>query len=94
MSTRHFVVAVTCLITFYIADVAYALKTQAPDITELQVSNPYSMDVEMEVKCDWDHTKQKFKFQKKFQFPSKSVTWVTIPRGSYRCQLWPRVNFF
>jgi len=60
----------------------------------IQISNPYSFDVNAEVKCDWNEEKKTFDFHKEFLFPAESLTKIIIPKAQQSCEIWPHVNLF
>ena len=60
----------------------------------IQISNPYSFNVEVEVKCDWVNEKHEFDFHRKLVFMAGQVTRVEIPKTQRNCELWPYVQLF
>lgn len=59
----------------------------------IKIHNPYSFDVRLEVKCDWNRQISKFDFYRKFVLPGKGAYVLVIPKQHSRCQIWPKVLF-
>jgi hypothetical protein len=72
--------------------VAYSLQPSTSIV--IQISNPYSFQVEAEVKCDWNNEKQAFSYHKHLVFPSDQITKIEIPKTQKLCEIWPKVRFF
>jgi hypothetical protein len=56
----------------------------------LSVSNPYSFNVDMEIKCDW--TGKNYRMYKRMLFKKKQITYLKVPSNLKRCELWPHVE--
>jgi len=57
----------------------------------LEVNNPYSMEVRLEVKCDHDWTLNRFRFHRFISVGANQGTTIAVPNNLKRCQIWPKV---
>ena len=73
----------------------YPRKTTAENnyYLDLQISNPYSLALELEVKCDWQSDRAKYKYYRKVYIPRKTVTNLSFPNHLKTCELWPRIDW-
>lgn len=61
---------------------------------KVDLNNPYNVDVELEVKCDWNDEKKDFDFRRVIVVESKSSTTILFPRYYKHCQIWPSHSWF
>jgi len=61
---------------------------------EITTYNPYSLQVFLEVKCDWDNKNKKYRYIRLFTVPGKSQVVMKVPRIYEKCQIWPKIKFF
>ena len=85
------------VIGFLLGTTAVCLMAAAmspPSELVIQISNPYSFDVDAEVKCDWNEEKKAFEFHQRFVFPANQITKLQIPKAQKSCEIWPHVQLF
>jgi hypothetical protein len=87
------IVALCCLVVLF-SYLMVAHGDNIPSTLNIQISNPYSFDVDAEVKCDWNDEKQEFNFYKRFIFPADQITKIEIPKAKRQCEVWPHVQLF
>lgn len=61
------------------------------EVTNLYVRNPYSMSVDLLVKCDW--TGKYYRFNSTIRIPPKTDNTIFVPMGMKKCEIYPHVNF-
>jgi hypothetical protein len=59
----------------------------------LRVNNPYSMDVQIELKCDWDDSKKEYKIHRMLHIKAKTMPTIVLPRTMRNCEMWPHIEF-
>lgn len=62
--------------------------------TKIIAYNPYSMKVELEVKCDYNSKRGEFTYHRFFVIPKKSNVVIVVPNLLKECQVWPHVIFW
>lgn len=67
-------------------------KKQADDVN-IEVNNPYRLQVELEVKCDWDRDLEDFKYHKFLSIPGKRSIVIKVPSNLRKCQIWPKIRW-
>lgn len=58
---------------------------------DLRISNPYSLALNLEVKCDWQSDSNKYKYYRVINIPRKTITTLTFPNQLRSCELWPKI---
>lgn len=61
------------------------------DVVVIQAANPYSFDVRLEVKCDYEWQKNQYRFYRIIVVPGKRNTQVSVPNSLKFCEIWPKV---
>lgn len=74
------------------ADEARSASASQPTVT-IQTANPYSFDVRLEVKCDWDGRAGRYAFHQWLIVPGKKQTLIKVPNSLKFCEIWPKVIF-
>ena len=70
-------------------------KTQAADpVIEIQVSNPYRYEVEIELQCDWNSSKNAYNVHQYLLFAGHSIQTILVPDGTKSCRIWPHVRIW
>jgi hypothetical protein len=71
------------------------IRTEADNnyYLNLQISNPYTLALELEVKCDWQPDREKYKYYRKIYIPRKTITNLSFPHHLKTCELWPRIDW-
>jgi len=62
-------------------------------VVTIQTANPYRFDVRLEVKCDWEWQKSRYRFHQWLIVPSKKQTLIKVPNTLTSCEIWPKVIF-
>jgi len=83
-----FIAIITLIFTQYNA------WTAEPPTVDITIYNPYSLTVNIEVKCDYDRLGKKFLFQRHIIIKGKGATRISVPKHHKRCQIWPHIEFF
>ena len=78
----------------YSKDICTTETCRSPNTLTIKISNPYSFDVDAEVKCDWNDEKQTFDYHERFVFPADQITNIQIPKAQKSCEIWPHVKLF
>lgn len=95
-SKKHwilFILAILLTITlFYIAHKANAETIQS-SYTEIEVHNVYSLNVRIELKCDYNNNTKQFDLHRFYEIPGKKVAVITVPNRYKKCQIWPKLKF-
>lgn len=60
-------------------------------VVVIQVANPYRFGVEMEVKCDWEWQKKRYRFHQFIVAAAKRQTLIKVPNNLGFCEIWPHV---
>lgn len=76
-----------------LAATSSAEKKEDKDIA-VDIYNPYALNVNLEVKCDWSVSEKKYSYHKKFIARAGSKTRVFIPVTIKKCQIWPSARLF
>lgn len=87
---------VIIVFTFFMICISRTSKVGAAPSSsqvQLEVNNPYSLQVNVEIKCDWDPDIEEWMFHRFIQVPGKKMTVVSIPNKLKNCQLWPKIKF-
>jgi len=79
------VILFTASLATFSADAASEVKQESC----ITVYNPFNMWAELELKCNWDG--KKFRWRRLYSLPGRSHVMVTIPNNS-KCQLWPKIE--
>jgi len=56
---------------------------------QLTINNPYSITVDVELKCDYDRSQQGFKHYKRVTIKKKGSVTIMLPKHLKKCQIWP-----
>ncbi len=81
-----FLNSIAVLWTILICFVAGANKANT---TTLMVGNPYRASLKLEVKCDWVHEKQQYRFYRIINVPKKTNITIVTPQNMRFCEIWP-----
>lgn len=57
--------------------------------TKLEVYNPYTVELKLEVKCDHDYKTNKYKYYKIVTIRRQSNITLYTPQNLNRCEIWP-----
>jgi len=98
-SSRLFVAVLILLTTVMLGLLAYHSSARDPDavpsgrigIVAIQTANPYRFDVRLEVKCDWEWQKGRYRFHQFIVVPAKQQTMIRVPNSLGFCEIWPKV---
>lgn len=71
----------------------YANADGGRGIVTIQAANPYSFDVRLEVKCDWEWQRGRYRFHQFIVVPGKKSTMISVPNSLRFCEIWPKVIF-
>lgn len=82
------------IIVFIVVFLSMISSSIAKDIIILEVNNPYSLTVNLKVKCDYDYNKKEFMFQRLISVKGKSNMLISLPAGLKRCQIWPKIKWW
>lgn len=98
-SPKYWIVAIiiaaviTLLMKTYVAEAEINREQEAQNKVELQVSNPYRLQMNLEVKCDWDRDMEQYMLHKKIEIPAKKITIIRLPNNLKKCEVWPQIKF-
>lgn len=73
---------------------SWAANTKQDSQVELQANNPYSLQLNLEIKCDWDMDIEEYAFHKHIEILPKKTTVIQLPNRLKKCELWPKIKFF
>lgn len=62
--------------------------------TQFVLYNPYSFDVKLELKCDWNNKSKKFDLHEKYLLKSRNNKIIILPGYYKKCEIWPKVKLF
>jgi hypothetical protein len=65
-----------------------------PPTVDVTIPNPYSLDVSLEVKCDWNKKMNVWAFYKKYKIRSQRSVVISIPNHLKNCEVWPTVHLW
>lgn len=68
-----------------------AVPSERAGTVVIQTANPYSFDVRLEVKCDWEWQARRYKFHQFIVVPGKQQTLIKVPNNLKFCEIWPKV---
>ena len=94
---KHWAILIlTTIVTIVLSYLAYQSPAKAVQdtYTEIEVHNVYSLDVRVELKCDYNNNTKQFDLHRFYQIPGKKVIIISVPNKYKRCQIWPKVKFF
>ena len=57
---------------------------------KLEIHNPYRINVNIELKCDWKNNA--FSYYKKIKIPKKGNIVLNLPKKLRNCQIWPTAS--
>jgi len=60
----------------------------------IQTANPYTINVDLEVKCDWEWRKGKYLFHKFITVPGKRKVLINVPNNLKFCEIWPKISIW
>jgi hypothetical protein len=63
------------------------------EVVTIQTANPYRFSVRLEVKCDWDWQKGRYRFHQFIVVPGKQQTQIKVPNNLRFCEIWPKILF-
>jgi hypothetical protein len=98
MKGRLLIIVVAILVITMLS-LAYYRPARDPDavpsgktgVVTIQTANPYSFDVRLEVKCDWEWQKGKYRFHQFITVPGKKQMLIRVPNSLKLCEIWPKV---
>lgn len=64
-----------------------------PNQVQIIANNPYSLRVQLEVKCDWNGKERKYSYYKKIEINGKSKTILLVPGHMKKCEIWPKIKW-
>lgn len=68
-----------------------AVPSETRAAVAIQTANPYSFAVRLEVKCDWEWQKGRYRFHQFIVVPGKRQTLIRVPSNLKFCEIWPKV---
>jgi hypothetical protein len=77
-----------CLLYFKV----YSSPIQS--VVVIDTHNPYKLDVELLVKCNWSNVHEEFIFNKVIKVKANSNTKLILPSNLRKCEVWPKIRFF
>lgn len=63
-------------------------------VVKISSFNVYSLDVQLEVKCDFNNKTNKFEYHRFFTVPGKKHTTIIVPNTVKDCQIWPKIKWW
>jgi len=98
LSMRKLMLALSILVFFTVVSIlsyiAHSAGLQLRSLVDITAYNPYSLDVELEVKCDHDFKTGKFLYYRKIVVPGKASKTIRVPASLKKCQIWPKISWW
>lgn len=66
---------------------------QKESVVKIEVNNPYSLTIQLEVKCDYSSKTDRFQYHTFIVVPGKKQTILKVPNHLKKCQIWPRIRW-
>jgi len=86
--------AILCWFGAFLLSVRRADGAVRPPSTVLiQAFNPYRIDVSLEIKCDHDWLKGRYRFHQFVAVPGKGRADIVAPNNMARCEIWPKIKW-
>jgi hypothetical protein len=85
------IVLMLCLGGFAIAS---TIDNSKQDTIQIQVSNPYNWDVDIELQCDWNAGKNAYEVHQFLLFTGNSIQTIIVPGNTKSCKIWPHVRLW
>lgn len=98
MKGRLLIIVVAILVITMLS-LAYYRPVRDPDaipsgkagVVTIKIANPYRFDIRLEVKCDWEWQKGKYRLHQFITVLGKRQTMIFVPNYLKSCEIWPKV---
>ena len=67
----------------------YYRKCSAQPNVSINVYNVYSLNITIQVKCDYDNKTKQFQLDRIYKIPGDSSIQIIVPNHYKNCQVWP-----
>lgn len=61
---------------------------------DITAYNPYRLQTQMELKCDWNNDTEDYNFHKFIIVPAKGSILIRVPNSIHKCEIWPKILFW
>jgi hypothetical protein len=82
-----------CLLFFVSSATAFLAAQQKENVVKIEVNNPYSLTIQLEVKCDYLPKRNNFQYHTFIVVPGKKQTILKVPNHLKKCQIWPKIRW-
>lgn len=88
-------IIILAILLWFLLGVSFSISfyKKEPKVVEITVHNPYYFSTRLEVKCDHDYKKRRFRYHRFITVYGKHNTIIRMPNNMKRCQIWPKVQW-